>query len=536
MSKNSGITGTQHYVFDQPLRKPQLIGSSLKLFFVIVIAIGIFFRFVNIDRKVYWHDETLTSLRTFGHTKSELIEEAFDGELMTIAELSQYQQPSPDKTLGDTVHALLGNAEHPPLYYLMARLWAVFFGASVTAMRALPAITSLLAFPCIYWLCWELFESPLVGWLAMALVAVSPFHVLYAQEAREYSLWVITVLISSAAVLRASRLNTKGSWLVYAATAALGFYSHAMAILVSISHGIYVWFNKRFYQAKVFRAYLLASAGGILAFFPWLLAILLTISVIYETTAGSRRPASFSRLIDWWFLNSNRIFFDYELAAFNIIFVLLVIYVLYFLCRRTPQRVWSFALILAGVTALTLMVPDIIWGGRRSSIMRYVVPCIISIQLATAYFLATQIQAPRIWQQRLGKILTAFLITLGIVGCTISSQADVWWTKSVKRSGHYEAVAAIINESEKPLLLSDGKSIEMLALTRHLDPDLALQLVDKSQVPEIPDEFNDVFLLGPSLILKKRLMTEAGYRVKPLYRHADEVKLWEVKPRKQRKN
>lgn len=43
----------------------------------------------------------------------------------------------------------------------------------------------------------------------MALIAVSPFHVLYAQEAREYSLWTVTILLSSAALLRAMRVKTK---------------------------------------------------------------------------------------------------------------------------------------------------------------------------------------------------------------------------------------------------------------------------------------------------------------------------------------
>ena len=40
----------------------------------------------------------------------------------------------------------------------------------------------------MYWLCLELFESSVTAWLAVAIIAISPFQIVYAQEARPYSL------------------------------------------------------------------------------------------------------------------------------------------------------------------------------------------------------------------------------------------------------------------------------------------------------------------------------------------------------------
>ena len=94
------------------------------------------------------------------------------------------------------------NPHHPPLYYVINRIWGKIFGTSILAMRSLPAIISLLAFPCIHWLCLELFEESITGSVAIALIAVSPFHLAYAQEARQYSLWVVITLLSSEALLR----------------------------------------------------------------------------------------------------------------------------------------------------------------------------------------------------------------------------------------------------------------------------------------------------------------------------------------------
>ena len=77
------------------------------------------------------------------------------------------------------------------------------------------------------------------SWMAIALMTISSFHVLYAQEARPYSLWTVTILLSSWVLLRALRLKTQVSWGIYAVTLALGFYTHLYSLFVSIGHGIY---------------------------------------------------------------------------------------------------------------------------------------------------------------------------------------------------------------------------------------------------------------------------------------------------------
>lgn len=166
----------------------------------------------------------------------------------------------------------------------MTRFWVQWFANSVAVTRSLAALFSLLALPCIYWLCLELFNSSLVGWVAVALLAVTPFHVLYAQEAREYSLWTLTILLSSATLLRAMRLKTKLSWGMYAVTVALGLYTFVFSGLVSIAHGVYVIATENFRLTKRVIAYLLASLVEILAFTPWVVVILSQSTQINKTT------------------------------------------------------------------------------------------------------------------------------------------------------------------------------------------------------------------------------------------------------------
>ncbi|MEO8893130.1 MAG: hypothetical protein ABI417_16695, partial [Coleofasciculaceae cyanobacterium] len=141
--------------------------SWLRFLIIALLVLGLFFRLGNLDRKVYWFDETYTSLRTAGFTEAELVQNLSNAGIIDRETLQTYQRPSSEKTVIDTLKSLaLEDPQHPPFYYLLARFWMQIFGSSVTAMRSLPALISLLAFPSMYWLCLELFESPLVGWIS----------------------------------------------------------------------------------------------------------------------------------------------------------------------------------------------------------------------------------------------------------------------------------------------------------------------------------------------------------------------------------
>lgn len=181
----------------------------LLIFLAALLVAEIGLRFTNLDRKVYWEDETITSLRCAGYTFEEMLRNKLDGRIIKLGDLQEYQQVKPGSTMADVFKTLaIEDAQHLPAYYVVTRLAMEWFGSSITLTRGVAAFLSLLVFPCLYWLCWELFKSHLVCWTAMALVAISPVQILYTQEAREYSLWAATTLFCSAALLRALRVKT----------------------------------------------------------------------------------------------------------------------------------------------------------------------------------------------------------------------------------------------------------------------------------------------------------------------------------------
>jgi uncharacterized membrane protein len=146
---------------------------------ITVLVIGIFFRFVNLDRKPYWLDEVINSIHSVGYSKQDVVEqvEAWKDKDITIEDLDKYQYPNPETNSLDVIKALANTEpQSPPIYYLLSRWWTQLFGSSVAVKRSLSAFISLLAFPAMYWLCLELFGSSLAAWIGVMLIAISPFH------------------------------------------------------------------------------------------------------------------------------------------------------------------------------------------------------------------------------------------------------------------------------------------------------------------------------------------------------------------------
>lgn len=518
----------------------RLHSACLGLLVVLVLPLGLFFRFTNLDRKFYSHDEAFSSLRTSGYSAVEVIEQIFDGHEIGIKELQKYQRPNPEKGLVDTIASLATEEPHqPPLYFLLARfwmqLWMQWSGNPVAVMRSLTALISLFAIPCLYWLCAELFQSRMTGLIAVALISVSPFHVLYAQDARTYALWTVTILLSSAALLRAIRLNTARSWGVYAVAAALGFYSHLLFGLVAIGHGFYTMAMQRFRLTKVFVAYGIASLIALLAFTPWILTVIINFRVILASTPLASVGIDVLGLVPRWIINFSSPFFDLAFASpiimtyvIRVLVLILVGYSVHFLCKESPKRIWLFVLSLIGVPAVALMLPDVILGGSRSVSAQYLLACYLGIQLAVAHHVAGRLTSD-FWGRTLGLAVALVLITGGVVSCVISSRADSWWNKV--RGVTNPGVAHAINQASHPLLIVGypwpNNLGDVFALSYLLDPKVRLKLAVNPNAINIPDDCRNVFLLDSSYSLWEKIEKEKHFKLEDIFPGI----LWRVVPR-----
>lgn len=524
-----------NYRIDQSKRNERRYPTYLWLLIGVLLAAGLFFRFYNLEKKVYWFDETFTSLYISGYMPAEVKQIVGDREI-SVDELTRFQHVNPDRGLLRTVTAL--SAHDPqlsPLYYGLARVWAGLFGDSIWGIRSLSIFASLLVFPCLYWLCRELFEMRRVAWVALMIVAVSPFHVLYAQEARQYSLWTVTILLSGAALLWALRLQMKRGWALYAATVAIGMYTHALFGLVIIAHGVYI-LGRQLAQTgwkllplpRTLITYLGATLAGLVAFMPWLYIMVAhfdTASSQMSWLSGNVNPF---HLIGMWAHNFSAVFLDtnhtlrsivhYDFGTLTLygvrVFILIMAaYSVYFLYSQTPRRTWLFVLALIVMPMLMLAVPDFLLGGARSGwAPKYLLPCYLGIQLAFAHLLATKMTAVSPFRRRGWQAVTALVIVCGVVSCAISSQAESWWMKPTLGKPQE---ARIINECGRPLLIIDVSSIDgsghLLSFSHLLHPKVRLWVAVKPEALQVRDGFSDLFLFDPSLLLRRQLEQEEGF-------------------------
>ncbi|WP_416666676.1 glycosyltransferase family 39 protein [Egbenema bharatensis] len=515
------------------LPSPRLTALPLVFVLTIVLALGIFVRVTHLGQKVYWHDEVFTSLRAAGHNGSEVTSEVFTGEVILPETLLQYQRLSPDRGWSHTWQALTSHPEHPPLYYLLARVWMELFGSETAIVRSLSVGFSLLAFPALYWLCQELFHSPFTGWIAIGLLSISPFHVLYAQEARQSSLWTLATLLSSAALVRAMRLKTWASWGVYAATIALNLYTFLFSVLVVMGHGFLVILSHPILERwgrseagsnsaedstgaarKSLQGYLLAVALGLIAFMPWLIVLVQEKGALDAKTFWTTQFLPKDVLIKLWGLHFSSNFIDLGLPLDHLytyiappIVLLLLAYSLWVLYRHAPRPAAILIPLLILLPSLTLMLPDLIWEGQRSSQTRYFVPMLVGGQLAVAHLLSRLMQHPSYVRQRVGRGLLAVLLTAGIISCGLSWQAKTWWSKGVSYTN--AETAAFLNQFDQPVVVGSSGATSLgnvISLSYLVHPQVRFQLVKDPAVPDLA-EGRDRFLYFPSEMLIGTLQT-----------------------------
>jgi mannosyltransferase len=138
-----------------------------------------------------------------------------------------------------------------PLYHLLLKAWVLIAGDAEWALRFPSALAGALVVPALMAAVGELSSHhthtrDVRGAAAIgALVALSPYALWHAQDAKVYSL----VILASAALLwtflRAFRLNTQRAWLLFASVALTSVFVHRLALLslagAVLVLGLHLW-------------------------------------------------------------------------------------------------------------------------------------------------------------------------------------------------------------------------------------------------------------------------------------------------------
>lgn len=518
--------------------KTDSVSVPRKIFVLTVVVVGVFFRFYNIDHKLLWHDEVYTQLFAAGIQAREWRSIVYTGQPIDVSVVQALARNRPDRGVTDTIRGLAEDEpQHPPVYYILARAFVALFGDGIGTLRIFTALCSLCALPAFFWLCREFFTSRRVAWNGLALLAVSPFFVLYAQEAREYALWSVFILLSNAALLKAVRRTTEtaseqstrplqmnfasrrrlfASWTLFAMLTTLSLYISFSTATVIFSQILWLAFRERFRITRL----ILLSAGAFsvsgLLFLPWAWLLWRNLQAFSLSMAWSKitvipRAELFSTLalnISRTIANDTRENGDILALIFVTLSVVLVASAMYAVYKNA-RRVNNQALVcfLFIVPILMLLIPDVLFGGIRSISGRYLTPAWIGVECALAFFSGSRILARPLRDT----LLTAILFT-GILSCYFNSQQSVVWTKGI--SSRLPEVAAMINRETDPLIVGDFERHHpgnLLALSHLLKPGSKMQfLATHDEAYRLPFDFQSVFLYSPIPEFRATLKDHTG--------------------------
>lgn len=319
-----------------------------------IALVGLMIRFVRIGAESIWLDESFSIWAA---------QQSFS-EMMAIAKWDP----------------------HPPLHYLLLKIWMAVFGTSETSVRGLSALAGAGAVWAIGHLFFTLRQTE-TGLYAASLLAFSPMHMWFSQETRSVTLFFLAAVLATATFLRVMQDPSWRNAAFYVLSAVFVFHTHAYSVFLFAALLAIYLATSYFARAEVrlsFPKFVALQVPVGVACLPWALFLLLE-SKSAIATLWMKKP-TMQTVID-----------AYEQMAGSMVLLVAVLAlgVLAFaaLRRQTPnhQRV---ALITG--TALTLAMPIggviVSWMWRPIFLARAVIPALAGLIVLAALGLT---QLPR---------------------------------------------------------------------------------------------------------------------------------------------
>ncbi|WP_016951104.1 glycosyltransferase family 39 protein [Anabaena sp. PCC 7108] len=177
---------------------------SIEKIALIVIALAVVLRIINLGSRELWYDEVLSLL--LSTSKNDAYNTPGDTPVLLAEYTSLLRLPIEANlrdfflTIETLIKSLLGGEPHPPLFFLSQHFWLRLFGNSEASVRSLNTLFSIAAMGGAYGL-GKLFLGHRGGLFFAALLGMSPFYLFHSLNMRMYAPLVLWVILSTWALL-----------------------------------------------------------------------------------------------------------------------------------------------------------------------------------------------------------------------------------------------------------------------------------------------------------------------------------------------
>jgi mannosyltransferase len=238
------FVGSKLWVFAERERPALAAGPSLKLLSVLsaIIVAAVLLRAFNLSAESLWIDEA-------------------------------YSVQTAQSTL---TQAATTDPKNPPGYFVALHFWMKVFGTSEAGARSLSLAPSLLALILTYFLGARLYNER-TGLIAAAFMAVSTFHIYFAQEARAFAL-LLALLMGSVLAMDVILKDNRGrgspwAWATMVLLNIIALYTHLYAVFFVAAQSLFFVLRWRENRRKLV-PWIIALAVTVLVFSPWMVKML----------------------------------------------------------------------------------------------------------------------------------------------------------------------------------------------------------------------------------------------------------------------
>jgi len=229
-------------------------GASLKerLLLLFLVVTGCLLRFYHLGFQSFWLDEL--------HTAMEV---------------------DSGKSWADLWQTLKCCDQHPPVFFVITKLFISCFGSTEVAIRSVSAIAGTLGIWTMYLLGKEFYSAKL-GLIAALFTGFNHFHIYYSQEARPYALVFLFTTLAFIFLMRLIKTPNRKNSLLYALFALLMMGTHYFGLFIFVAQlvtGLIFWIVEKEEKKKLF-IHLLISAVVIGLIYSLWIPFLLSMTTI----------------------------------------------------------------------------------------------------------------------------------------------------------------------------------------------------------------------------------------------------------------
>ncbi|MEM9245171.1 MAG: hypothetical protein AAGA67_05465 [Cyanobacteria bacterium P01_F01_bin.153] len=319
----------------------------------------------------------------------------------------------------------------------------------------------------------------------------------------------------------------------------LAFYTQLLTVFVIFAQGaglVIYGIIKGNWDQRGLKHWGLTTLGRLVLIGPWLALVALRRTNVGYATNWLKESLPFATLIRRWGTGFSYTWLDFPKGAKAlwplatlVLFIGVTIASVY-LWRQTQhrnapghQRDGMVTLLsTAFIPALIIVLMDLVLGGRRSTVSRYVIPAYLGLVTLTGTSLSLALSG-KIGQGRsqvktiaVGAITTVLMVVSGVSSAQLT-QADTWWGLSK----NVNTMAAAIGDAPQAVIVSDQRIGLTLELAFRFPDNREIWWTKKQEDGslELPEELKNrpIALFTPSDELKAAIAKDRDLLEEPDY-------------------